>query len=228
MGVNSVTSSTSSLKVNRNGDFPQRQGTPPRQSLDNFATTPAPRVDLNGGQTESFPPVPKEWRRPDGSIRNSGRDLEGLAERGFAEGGFKLGVAWLQEAYGLKVDGKFGKGTYDAIGDHPALLKFLRSQRLSETPGAMSRPLKPISAETREKLKNELTELRDKAGDFEKGYEAAVTHLQTIMVRSGEPMTIDGKLGKDTYESMVRLYGKATADDLSRHLQVLKSGDGDM
>jgi hypothetical protein len=206
---------------------PQPQ--PPRSSpVDGFlAPKPAGKVDLSGAPQKQFPPVPAEWR--DGKkYKLAPKDLEGLIERGIAQGGFELAVAWLQEAHGLKVDGKFGKGTFDALCDNATLLQQLREQRLAETPGAMSKPLKPLSPQVKEKLKADLTDVRDRAPDFERGYQAAVTKLQEVLVRSGEPMVIDGKLGKDTYNSMVRLYGRATADELSRHLQMLKSGDGDM
>lgn len=175
---------------------------------------------------KTFPPVPNEWKLPGGGYRTSLRDQEGLLERGFKEGGFQQGVAWLQEVNGLKVDGTFGKGTYEAIKDDPSLLKMLRDQRLAETPNANG--LKKLTPANLEALKNELTSIRDKASDTQVGVENAVSKLQEYMVRSGEPMVIDGKLGKDTYESMKRLYGKEAADNLSRHLQLLKTTEGDM
>jgi hypothetical protein len=177
-------------------------------------------------KTQTFPPVPSEWKYPEGGYKTSLRDQQGLLERGFKEGGFAQGVAWLQEVNGLKVDGKFGKGTYEAIKDDPSLIKMLRDQRLAETPNANG--LKKMSPANVEALKNELTSIRDKASDTQVGVENAVAKLQEYMVRSGEPMVIDGKLGKDTYDSMKRLYGKETADQLSGHLQMLKTTEGDM
>jgi hypothetical protein len=176
-------------------------------------------------QSKTFPPVPNEWKYEDGSYKTSLRDQQGLLERGFKEGGFEQGVAWLQQVNGLKVDGKFGKGTYEAIKDDPSLIKMLRDQRLAETPNANG--LKKLTPANLAALKNELTSIRDKENDTQVGAEKAIAKLQEYMVRSGEPMVIDGKLGKDTYDSMKRLYGKETADDLSRHLQMLRTTEGD-
>lgn len=176
-------------------------------------------------KAKTFPPVPPEWRTADGGYRLSLRDREGLLERGFREGGFELGVAWLQELNGLKVDGKFGKGTWEAVNDEPSLLKMLRDQRISETPNADG--LKKLSPATRDALMKELTAIRDRQPDTEVGYQKAVEKLQEYLVRGGEPMEIDGKLGKDTWQSMKRLYGRETADVLSRHLQALRTTEGD-
>lgn len=189
---------------------------------DTFEKSPVNKVQ-GGAQQKTFPPVPNEWKYPDGSYRTSERDMGGALERAFAEGGFEQGVAWMQEMSGIKVDGKFGKGTYEALKESPVLLQMLREQRLKETPGAKTRPLKPLALEVKEKFKAELAQVFDKnASDpvygSVRGYEAAVSKLQETMIRSGEPMEIDGKIGKQTYESMVRLYGKATADELVQHL----------
>lgn len=177
-------------------------------------------------QEKTYPPVPPEWKYPGGGYRTSSRDLGGLLERGFKEGGYAQGLRWLQESLGLKVDGKFGKDTAKALADEPGLLKQLREQRIAETKDAT--PLTPMSATQKEGLKTELTKIYDanmaKNGDrSDLSYEQAVIALQTRMVRSGEPMAIDGKLGKDTYESMVRLYGRKTADDVSRFMMDLQS-----
>lgn len=177
-------------------------------------------------QEKTYPPVPPEWKYPGGGYRTSSRDLGGLLERGFKEGGYAQGLRWLQESLGLKVDGKFGRETAKALADEPGLLGQLREQRIAETKDAT--PLTPMSAAQKEGLKTELTKLYDtnmaKNGDrSDLSYEQAVIALQTRMVRSGEPMTIDGKLGKETYESMVRLYGRKTADDVSRFMMDLQS-----
>lgn len=193
---------------------------------DGFETKGATQVKPGATPQKTFPPVPNEWKYPEGGYRTSLRDQQGLLERGFKEGGFEQGVAWLQEVNGLKVDGKFGKGTYEAIKEDPSLIKMLRDQRLAETPNANG--LKPMSAANRQALMDELTSIRDKAMDTETGYQNAVSKLQEYMVRSGEPMVIDGKLGRDTYDSMKRLYGRETADVLSKHLQQLRTTEGDM
>jgi hypothetical protein len=177
-------------------------------------------------EEKKYPPVPPEWKYPGGGYRTSSRDLSGLLERGFKEGGYAQGLRWLQEALGLKVDGKFGRETAKALAEEPVLLNQLREQRIAETKNAT--PLTPMSAAQKESLKTELTKVydanmakNDNRSDL--SYEQAVIALQTRMVRSGEPMIIDGKLGKATYQSMVRLYGRKTADELSLFVKDLQS-----
>ncbi|MBL8923931.1 MAG: hypothetical protein JNJ54_34060 [Myxococcaceae bacterium] len=199
-----------------------RQATKPQPAL---SAQQARFTDGFEAKEKRFPPVPPEWRSPDGGYRLSLRDREGLLERGFKEGGFEQGVAWLQELNGLKVDGKFGKGTWEVVKDEPTLLKILRDQRLAETPNADG--LKKMSPATRDALMKELTAIRDREPDTQRGYEKAVEKVQEYLVRGGEPLPIDGLLGKQTWESMKRLYGRETADALSRHLQVLRTTDGD-
>jgi hypothetical protein len=179
-------------------------------------------------QTTQPKPLPADIKADVAQNGVSSRRLEGAVERGVKEGGYKTAVAWAQELTGQKVDGKFGMNTYKALADEPGTIQQLRDARIAETPNAKNNPLNPLNASQKEWVKNELTKARDEA--MAKGrdpVEAVNSKMQELMVRAGEPMMIDGKLGKQSYESMCRLYGKSTADELGKHIAYLKTTEGD-
>lgn len=179
-------------------------------------------------QTNGAKPLPADIKADVAQNGVSSRRLEGAVDRGLSEGGYKTGVAWAQEMMGQKVDGKFGMNTYKALEEEPRVIQMLRDARIAETPDAKNNPLNPLKPDQKQWVKDQLTKARDEA--MQKGQDpiAAVnSKMQELMVRAGEPMMIDGKLGKQSYESMCRLYGKGTADELSKHIGMLKTTEGD-
>jgi hypothetical protein len=143
----------------------------------------------------------------------------------------KTATAWVQELAGAKgkaIDGKFGPNTAKLLAGEDNVMKALREMQLKE-PRAAER----LSGGDKERIKSELTAARDNTRDsFDPStgnnppYENAVKKMQERLVRAGEVIPVDGKLGGDTYKAMTRVYGKAVADELSRHLQMLRTEEG--
>lgn len=176
-------------------------------------------------QQKTFEPLPKVFADKGGSDHM----MREVVMQGAKKGGYEQGLRWLQEMEGLKVDGRFGTETGNHLSrEYGAVLQDLRKLRLAETKGrtAMA-PLTPagmtaLKAEMKKAVDAEL----NKSGDPERAMAAAVTMLQRRLALGNEPLAIDGKMKLDkgtpektqTYESMVRLYGKSQADELKRYL----------
>jgi hypothetical protein len=182
---------------------------------------------------EPIAPLPAAFKSKVGAA--SRRDLEGALEKAPDA---RTATAWVQELMGAKgkaIDGKFGPSTAQMLQDEPTVVQGLRDMHVKDTAAAAKKaPLSPMSPRAKEQLKTEMTSARDRAlvTTTEPGstapFEAAVTQMQKALVRAGEPMAVDGKLGKQTVESLERHYGKQVAGELVRHANMLKSEDGDM
>ncbi|MFT3714074.1 MAG: hypothetical protein QM817_40955 [Archangium sp.] len=87
---------------------------------------------------------------------------------------------------------------------------------------------KPLTQAQTNALKKELSKVYDKefqstmTGSF--AYTKAVEHLQQKLIDRGESIPKDGLLGGDTYAAMKRQYGKAAADQISKHLMSFGRG----
>jgi Putative peptidoglycan binding domain len=148
--------------------------------------------------------VPPAFKNTDGSYKNGYREMQELIDQAPDT---KTAVKWLQQVNGLPVDGKIGPQTHAILKDNETLIEQLRQKRLDETPNAKRTPLSPLSPKEQQKMIDDVKNAPT--------YDDAARQLQQKLNVAGEPMEIDGKIGKGTYESMRRLYGRDFADKLS-------------
>ena len=87
---------------------------------------------------------------------------------------------------------------------------------------------KPLTPAQTQALKKELTGVYQKdfkthlTGSF--AYTTAVQHLQRKLSARGEQVPADGLLGKETYNAMVRQFGRKAADEISSHMMKFDRG----
>ena len=219
---------TTDAKVSSNVTPRPLEKQPPRPML-----TQAQQQSLNPQQTTQTTqvqkPQPSEptWAPlPPGFKEKGGHDatMREALEQGFKKGGYAQGMRWLQEMEGLKIDGKFGPETEKAMKEYPQLVQSMRQQRIAETKGRTA--MAPLSPSAMKALQSEMTKAYDaelaKSDNYDAAMSKAVQVLQRKLALANEPLVIDGQMGiakgtaekTQTYESMVRVFGKKQADAL--------------
>jgi hypothetical protein len=169
------------------------------------------QLEKPASPAQSKAEVPAAFKNGDGSYKNGYREMQELIDQAPDT---KTAVKWLQQVNGLPVDGKIGPQTHALLTEHETLIGQLRDKRLSETPNAKRTPLAPLSPAEQKKMLEHVQNAPS--------YEDAARQLQQKLNVAGEPMEVDGKIGKGTYESMRRLFGRDFAEKLSDALMEAK------